>query len=382
MYPVSDDFLEALHHSHTSIVRCDLYRQGELIAEGIPVTSGQVTDDSQSIVRRRANLLLPPTEEVLAMLPSIAPEDGGLWPLGNELKIRSGIRFSDGTEELVPLGMFRIARPFAQDGQDGAGLTIDGYDRGRTVSRSRFTSAYVIDQGTNYATAIKDLVQSRIPWLPESQYIFMSTNYVTPQLVFTMDDDPMGVAIEMAGSIGAELFFDGDGRCILRPEPDPLYTPSTFSYEEGPDAILTSIGRDLDDEQAYNGVIVIGENTDLDEPIRAESWDTNPDSPTYYDPLFPSASVYGAVPYFIRSQYIYSQAQADSAAAANLARVMGIIERVQFRAVNNPAHESGDVITVGRERVGATGTHILSSFVTSFGDQVSINGTTRKRRAS
>lgn len=382
MYAVTDRFLAALRKSHTSVARAELYRGTELINADLPVIAGQVTDDSQALVRRRLSVALPGTAEVLAALASVVPDDGGLWPLGNELKVYAGIEFEPGDQEVVPLGVFRISKPVLSDSANGVAISIDGYDRGRAVSRARFTEPYVVAAGTNYATAIKDLIKSRLPTLTDADFVFMTTTYTTPQLVFTSDDDPMDMALKMAGSLGAELFFDGNGKCALRPEPDPLFDPPVFAYEDGETSTLTGIGRDLDDEQAYNGVIVISENSELATPLRAEAWDTNQNSPTYYDPDYPSQSLYGAVPYFINSQYITTQQQCQDAADANLARVLGIIEKIQFEAVNNPAHTSGDIITVGRSSIGATGVNILDSLTIGFGGSVTMTGATRKRRSS
>lgn len=280
------------------------------------------------------------------------------------------------------MGVYRISRPVISESASELSVTIDGYDRSRSVSRARFTEPYVVAQGTNYITAIRDLIKSRLPLFTDDDFITMTTNYVTPQLVFTSDDDPMDKAIKMAESIGAEIFFDGDGYCVVRPEPDPAYDQPTYSYSEGDEAIVTSFNRDLDDEQAYNGVIVVSEHTDLVAPLRAEAWDTNPNSPTYYDPDYPENSLYGPVPFFMNSQYITTQQQADDAANANLARVLGIMEKVQVTAVANPAHTSGDVVTVERARLGITGVNIIDNLSIGIGDQFSMTATTRKRRVT
>lgn len=383
MYSVSEAFLAALRQNHTAIARVDLLRSGDVIESNIPVLTGDVNADSQALIRRRCDISLPGTEEVLALLPQEFPSNGGLWPLGNELKLYSGIRYPDGTEEMASMGVFRISRPVANEASLGERVvTVSGYDRSRSVSRAKFTHPYVITQGTNYSIAIKNLVQSRLPWLADDQFLFMDTNYTTPELVFVMDDDPWDMAVKMAESLGAELFFDGDGNCVMRPEPDPAFTPSSFDYIAGEDATISTVTRDLDDEQAYNGVIVTGENSDLPAPVRAEAWDINPDSPTYFDPDYPEASQYGAVPYFISSQYITTQGQAQDAADANLLRVMGIIEKIEFSAINNPAHEAGDVISVGRPELNVSGVYILDSVRMGLGPEASMSGTTRKRRAT
>lgn len=379
MYPVSDRFLAALRESHTVISRVDLYSQDTLVIGDIPVLDGEVTDDCLALIRRRCSLTLPGTDEILDLLPQVPPVDGGLWPLGNELKLWSGIQFDDGTEELVPLGVFRIAKPIISE-ETEVSVSIEAYDRSRAVSRAKFTDTYTIRKGTNYSTAILNLIQSRLPWLDQSNYRFISTTHVTPQLVFTPEDDPWEMANNMASSLGMEVFFDGDGVCVLQLQSDPAHTQPVFEYHEGEDATLVSLGRDLDDEEAYNGVILTVENTDIPRPLRAEVWDTDPSSPTYYDPIFPELSTYGSVPFLDSSQYITTQTQANESARATLTRVSGVMERIEFTAFNNPAHSSCDVISIRRTSLGVDDIYILDSVKTVLGVGGIMSGITRKRR--
>lgn len=381
MYPVSQRFLDGLRQSHTAVARVDLMQRGEVLVSGIPVVSGDVTDDTSALVRRRASLALQPTSDVLGYLSQFPPADGGLWPLGNELKLFGGLRFGDGTEELAPMGVFRISRPKLSHDPAGISVGVECFDRGRAVSRARFTKPYSVAMGTNYALAIMNLVKSRLPWMNDDDFDFMETDFTTPALTL-MDEDPWKQAQDMAASFGAELLFNGDGRCVLRAEPDPLYTPPVFEYVAGEEATVTGITRDLDDEQAYNGVIVTSSNTSLPAPLRAEAWDSDPTSPTRYDPANPEESLYGAVPYFMSSQYIATQAQADTAASANLTRVTGVIESIDFSAVNNPAHEGGDVVRVTDAAIGADAVYILDSVRIGIGESFVMGGTTRKRRTT
>ena len=382
MYPVSDRFLAALHQSHTAVCTVDVLRHDELVAADLPVLAGEVTDDSSAVVRRSATVQLAPTQELLDMLAVPPPADGGLWPLGNELRLRAGIQYAPGDVELASLGLFRVARPQMAVGADGAQLSLTCYDRGRSVSRARFVRPYNVTAGSNYAEVIRALVLSRLQWLTDDDFRFMETSYQTPSLQLTSDDDPWAEAQKMAESIGGELFFDGDGVCVLQPQPDPLYTPPVAAYSAGPLSRVLTITRDLDDEQAYNGVVVVGENTDLPAPVRAVAWDTDPRSPTYYDPWNPGASAYGPVPTFISSQYVTTQAQAQAAATANLQRVAGIVEAVEFGAVNNPAHTAGDIVTIKDERIDVDATYVLDSIRMGLGYTATMSGKTRRRRAA
>lgn len=381
MHEVSDRFRAAITQSRTIVAKAHLYRQHQMIASDIPILSGSTVDDASALIRKRLTIEFAPTDDVLDLLPANYPDHGGLWPTGNELHLYTGIDFEDGTDpEYIHNGIFRVNRPQVQDDGDSIKVSVSGFDRGRTVQRAKFTTPYNIRAGVNYMTAIRDLLFSRIPWLTEEDIDFMETEYTTPVLNFGPDDDPWQQAVTMAASVGAQLYWDHHGRAVTRPEPNAEVDPPVFDYFEGEDAILTSIGRDLDDENSFNGVIVSAESTSNISPIRAEAWDTDPDSPTYYDPNNPAQSTYGANPKFITSEFVTTYAQGLAMAQSELRRELGIVEHIDFTSIVNPLHESNDVIALKRQRIHVDNVYILESINASIGDEGTMSGTTRRRR--
>lgn len=392
MYAVSDAFHAAIRRGPTVTAKAEFMLDGEVIGE-VPILAGEVSEDSTALIRRRASLVLSAADGSLEV-PGPTYDTSPLWPTGNEVRVWSGVVFEDGTTEWCPLGVYRISRPRMTRTTEDLGIAVDAYDRSRAIGRNRFTEVYGVAAGQDYATAIKALIQNRMSSslalaLNDSDFVFMVTDgslggstFVTPQLTFVPGDDPWEKAVEMAKSFGAELFFNGLGQCVLRPEPNPAYTPSVFDYVAGPDATFTEIARDLDDEQAYNGVIATGSNTGNITIPRGEAWDTDPNSPTYYDPLRPQQSKYGPVPHFMNSQYIGTDAQATEAAKAQLQKVIGIMETVDLQAVAHPAHEGGDVISIKEEMTGLDNVYVLDQYRVGLGYTSNMSGTTRKRRSA
>jgi hypothetical protein len=390
MYLVSDQFTEAIRNGATIRTRADLFCGGVKCAE-LPVVSGTVTVDSTATVRRHCSLELS-VEENMELIPAKQHEiaSPGLWPTGSEIKLYQGVVFGDGTSEMIPLGVFRVSRPVVVDNGDELKLSVDGYDRSRTVSRSRFTDVYQISY-RSVDQAIRTILQRQCHWLTDSFWTdptkwqrtdgqYGSLDLAVPRLTFDRSDDPWAECQDIALSNGLELFFDVVGDPVLRSIPDAGNEDAVFSYVEGDGNLLTKIGRDLDDEEAYNGVICTGENSSATTTIpRAEVWDTDPLSPTYYDPANPANSEYGPVPYFMSSQYIWDNNQAKRAAQAKFNTLSGIIENLTLSSVPFFAHEANDIIHIRRNRVNVDDNYALESFQFDLGSEGTLDGTTRRR---
>jgi len=381
MYPVSERWNRTLRKSHTVDFKAQLFRNGELLDDGIPILTGSIQDNSTANIRKRCTLALAPSAGVLEMLAKDVPQNGGLWPTGNEIKVLGGLLYSDATSEYVPMGLFRLARAELQASEGQLQVAIEGWDRGRAVSRASFTEPWAIKQGTNYNVAIKALVKAKLPLLIDDDFILAPTNYTTPNLVFMgPTDDPWDKAQLMAESLGNELLFDGNGKCVSRAFPSPYAPSAVFDYIEGEDCTMLTATRDLSDEQSYNGVIATGESSSNVAPVRAEAWDTDAQSPTYFDPDFPEASLYGPVPYFMASQYITTKQQAQEAAINNLGKVKGIVESVSFDAINNFAHESYDAINIRQEKTGIDDAYMIEQLTIGIGPNTTMGSVARKRR--
>lgn len=361
MYAVSDAFKAALTGSHIVVCRADILSNNEIIVEGLYVTDGAVDVDGDANVRRRCSLTVADSKGALA---SVGPLDP-LSPYGNEIRLYRGIALTAG-DEVAPLGTFRIASTKAVD--EGT-IEVTGFDRARSVQRARFVTPYIVKANRNYATAIATLVGSRLPGVVTD---FMTTSEVTPVLIFDQASDPWKAATDMAQSIGAELFFDPLGVCVLRAQAD-LDDPVVASYVSGETATILSIENALSDEPGYNGFVVDGEPPDLP-PVHVVQWDTEPDSPTYpYDG-------YGEVPFFLRSQMITTVSQANRAAAAGLLRERGGTEQLTFEAIPHPGHEAGDVVNVARSAMGIDDNYLVQSFSIPLSAAGTMNVSTRKRR--
>lgn len=367
MYSVSAAFLAALRSADQRVIfDADVLSQGVVVASNLRVLGGSVEVDATATTRRRMTATV--VDDTGALVPNDAADV--LSPYGYELRVYRGYNLAiGGADELVPLGTFRIASAKVAD--NGAQtIELSGFDRSRSVQRARFESPYAVAAGTNYVTAIQSLISDR---LPGTTFSSITTSLTTPALLFDQASDPWKAASDMAASIGAEVFFDPLGVCVIRNQPNTATDPVAFEYAEGVNSTLFTVENALDDDPGYNGVIVDGEPAG-GTPSHAVVYDTNPLSPTY------SLGRYGKVPTFMKSPYVTTQAQADQAAAAALLRAKGGTEQLRFSAIPNPAHEGGDVVRVVRTEIGVDDYYLL----TQFGIPLDVTGvmspTTRKRR--
>lgn len=370
MIAASAEFLAALKQSHTIVTRADVVSAGTILGT-LDILGGSVTVDSKSEVRRRATVSLADPAGTLV------PNDlTSLVAPGHELILYRGIKLNTGVSELFPLGVFGISSTNVSDSPTGLTIAVDAYDRARKVQRAGFPTPYVVAAGTEFAVAIKALIQSKVGGiLADTDYLFTGSSMTTPQLIFGVGngDDPWKFAQEMATAVGMELFFDASGKCVLRPP--PISNPQ-ITYTEGENATILSVQKAITDEETWNHIIVIGNaSTATGAPIRAEARDTDPTSPTYY------LGTFGDVPFPIYvNPYIVSQSQAQQIADLLLQAIIGYGENVSLSIIPNPTHEAGDSISIVRSDSKINSAYVIESFTVPMDAQTPMPVVCKRRR--
>lgn len=253
----------------------------------------------------------------------------------------------DDTTEYVPLGYFRI-QTIEQDDAPRSPIRITARDRMAAIIEARMLEPRTFPAGTTFAEVFENLVLEVYPnAVLDIDDAVASSTLREPA---TVEEDRYGFLRDMATSRGRVMFFDHRGVLVVAPEPDS--TAPVFTVNEGDDGVLINLRRQLSRAGVYNAVVAEGTESDYDNdepPARAVVFDDNPDSATYFFGPF------GQVPRFYTSPFIFTDAQAQSAAASILYRTTGIPYTLRISSIPNPALEPLDPITVifeaGRQEI-------------------------------
>lgn len=395
MYQVSPEFTREILDGASYVTVGDIYagdKYSTPIAENVPIDGGTITSDPDARIRRRCDLEINATDNPDILIPSAQYDTNQvMWPSGNEINIRQGIRYRNGVlgTEWLNLGWFTLSRPRIRDSGGELRVSVQGADMTRRIGRCNIINEIFIASGTFIPDAVKYVFNQCLPGITEEDYDFVSAADINqanggitttaPALTLKRNDNPWEKMANLCRWSGLDLDVTVDKKIRLRPLPNPLWEEPVATYEEGDYNIVEDIERVLDDEEAINGVVVIGENSDNDSIVRGECWDTNPFSPTYYDPKNPGASKFGPNAKVISLNWVSSDGQAELVAIYEFLKSQGIIETINFTALPMFAHEPYDIIRLKRLRAGIDGEYMINSMSLGLGPEGELQATTMQR---
>jgi hypothetical protein len=355
VYPVTEAFARHLTGDHEVTTRIQALPSPE--ADPVDISQyfegGSLTVAPQAI-RRSGTITLVDSDS--SLLPLTA--DSLIAPYGQELIVEHGLVFPDGTEELVPQGVFRITDVSVRYPT----ITLTLSDRAWVVSGARLEAPLTIAKGTPYTEAIRLLLVTAYPQIVIETVV---SEDITPTIVLEDQADPWDEAKKMVEAIGFELDFDRLGVCQLGPTPDLAAAEAVWTYSDASDQFipredrhwfnLATFDQDIswDTDDAHNAVIATGENTDNDTPFRGVAKDLDPSSPTFYGGRF------GKRPMFWSSPLITSNQMAERSASTMLQKELGIAEALRFEAIAHPALDIGDPVQVVRGELGINHVHVV-----------------------
>jgi Domain of unknown function (DUF5047) len=290
-------------------------------------------------------------------------QDSLLAAYGNQLRVRAGLVYPDGGEELVVVGTLRITGTRSRY----PNCTVEVSDRGWIVQNATLEAPWHVSAGTQWEDAIIELLLDRYPAAEFDIPIRAETT--TPAITLDEAANPWDALQTWAAqACGGRLFFDPLGVCRLTEETilsggnAPVWSyngaPASLPYDEQDwtNLALYDEEKNWTTENSFNRVIVTGTSSSGVTSVRGIATDDDPDSPTRYDGPF------GKKPRSLTSELITTTPQAELAALTELQSVLGLGETLKIPSIVNPALAPGDSIQVTRPELGIDTVHVIDEF--------------------
>lgn len=248
----------------------DIYESDDTTAFAldVPVESGRVTVDMNRSERRNMEV------SILDIDGSLSYGPGNFW-YDKVLRAYRGIEFANGDQWVAPLGRFipdKIGRPRFPNL-----LRVSCRDISKRAILAKFSDTTTFAAGTNVGTVVASIATNG--GLTDQNFT-ATTKTLAEDVTFEPGDSRWQAMIDLAKSIGNEVFIDASGDLIFRPFPDPTTGATTFSFTDDPaSSNLVDWNRSTSDNFLFNDIIVYGTDP-ANSLVWAQAENTTASSPT------------------------------------------------------------------------------------------------------
>lgn len=276
------------------------------------------------------------------------------------------VSFRGESGESTPYGAYDIAETEADEGPDGVKLTLEVFDNARKIQNAKFHRPRVVRAGTSWDDAFKYFISGV---LPRAEINIAPNTHKTGLITWDIEGDRLTAVKNLVLWIAYYIDWNdnGIGDVYAGPRGTTERNPAwTFVHQDADhpqgNARIYRATRRLSDEDTYNGVIISGESTGSGTPpVRAEVWDTDPTSPTYFDPAKPTASDFGPKPLFETSIFAFTNKHALAIAKEKLPQTLGVSERITIETMRHPGITPEDTVQAERPTIKITGNYVVES---------------------
>lgn len=352
--PLSDRFITAIRESGKRKTVVDAWYANELVAADLPVSEGSIRVELEGQVRRSGSITIADPGLVSSRLTAVSPH-------GTELLVRQGVVYPDGTEELIPIGRFRIEISGWRDLENIPRIQM--YDRSKAL-QVQLPSSYGAP-GRRASDVIVEILHYFYPSLAPISHAALFAPGLTDYRLpggHVFDQGTYWDAIsDLAKNMGGRLYFDVTGTPVCTPlgSLSAGLTPS-LEIAVGEQGVLVEANHEYSREGVFNAVTVRGAAAQNGFIPVYTAFNTALDSPLRWDGPF------GRVRDEIEDSSIVSSAQAQLRARAELSKYTGLSYSLDFDAVPNPAYDAGDVVRF-RFSSGEAQIHELSTLSIPLG---------------
>lgn len=348
MLPATSLYRAALPYPHQRITRVEVWHGGVLVEPDLPINSGEVTASLTSRVTRSLRLsvdagLYPETADAL-LAPEIAL-----------LRVYTGIGYPDGSSELFPVFVGRVATP--SENPDGT-VTVQADDLAADVIGYRFESPEPSHAGASITSEIRRLITQALPSAT------FGTDDVDPAITPTLvwDQDRGQALDDLAAAVGGRWYALGDGSFVVRAYPYDLGTPVvTLTDGQGSDqpGTIAGVTRQRTRNSVYNSVTVSSERLDGTDPVRVTRRNITTGSPTEFGDAF------GRVSTIISVQTPLTASEAAQLAVQQLNASTALAEQWTIDTIPDATLEPGDTALATWR--GHTTTQVIDSITYPLG---------------
>jgi len=331
MQATSAKWAPALTTDHGRVVKVNVLYAGSIVAEDVPFVDGSIGVDRGSDVRRTLTLTIADPAD----FPTSETDTYGVN--GQRIYVEGGIRYLDGTPEVVPLGTFVIS-----------GVSGDIHTGPLTVSALGLEVLLKTEFETASSTAGFANAAAFIEWhltdtIPDVSFVDLSSTGTSPVATKTWEPgaEKWSALTEVATSAGAELYCDAAGTFVLADTPNIAFATPVWDVLAGEGGVMVSAEMAISRDGVKNRVIVSGENSEDNTPhVSAVATIDDPADPLRYGgPFGKQTKTYA-------SSLITSIPGAQSAANTLLSKYRAPNRTVSLSTVPNYALDAADCIRV------------------------------------
>jgi hypothetical protein len=333
----------ALTRSYTYYVRAESWLGDVLLADDIPITSGQEQGDRSLRVPERISLSVPRIDRGIDWSPYA--DDSPLAANGQRIKIELGVGLGLSTEtEWFQRGWFVINKTVV----NGDTVEVEALGLLCLVDEARLVSPYQ-PTGTISAT-LQGLVEPAL-----TIHVSGVSDRAVPSGI-NYDEDRLGAVLDLLDSWPADARVSPHGYLEVTLAGDS--TTSVLSLTDGAGGTVIEATGESTREDSWNVVVARGTATDGAQVQGVAYLERGP-------------KIYGGafnplpVPYFFPSPLLTTVDEAQQAAATVMARLSRKSSRsIQVALVPHPALVYGDVVTIISDAY--TGDGVVDAYVLPY----------------